>query len=570
MDTIRHGEMLAAGAGEGPLLRSDVGLSFWGGVDPLTGMVIDRHHPLHGQSLDGKILAIPSGRGSCTGSVALLELILNGRAPAAIVACESEEILSLGALVARALFERAMPVLRVDRADFADLGRYAHARVAGGRLELFHAPPTDVWRPAPAALDVGSSVRLDPIDEAFLAGRHGVAAQTAMRLLLETARIQRAPGFIDVSQAHIDGCIYTGPASLRFARKFADWGARVRVPTTLNAISVDKRRWRALGVSADLGDPAAALADAYVEMGAAASYTCAPYLLSGAPAFGAQIGWAESNAVVYANSVIGARTLKYPDFLDLCVALTGRAPESGCHTNSGRRATIGLIAERPDGADDSFWPLLGLACGEVCGGEIPLIVGLEGSAPTTDDLKAFSAAFATNSAAAMFHMAGVTPEADGQNPSVARTIARQDLRRTWQGLNTAQTPEIGLVSLGNPHFSPTEFAAFAALVQGRRKAPQVEVVVTCGRAVHEEAERAGHVDAVESFGARIVTDTCWCMLGEPVIPPAARTLMTNSGKYARYAPGLTGRAVRFGSMAACVEAACAGSAGAAPPKWLDW
>ena len=569
MRTIRHGEMLAAGAGEGALLTADVGLSFWGGVDPLTGAVIDRHHPLHGQNLDGKILAIPSGRGSCTGSAVLLELILNDRAPAAIVVCEGEEILSLGALVAQALFERAMPVLRVDRADFADLGRYAHARAAGGRLELYDAPPKDAWRPAPSERDEDVGVRLDPIDHAFLSGRYGVAAQTGMRLLLAMARIQRAPGLIDVSQAHIDGCIHTGPASLRFARKFADWGARVRVPTTLNAISVDKRRWRALGVPAELGDPAAALADAYVEMGAAASFTCAPYLLDGAPAFGAHIGWAESNAVVYANSVIGARTTKYPDFLDLCIALTGRAPEAGCHTDSGRRATLRLNVERPEGADDSFWPLLGLACGEICGGEIPVIVGLEASAPTRDDLKAFSAAFGTTSAAPMFHMAGVTPEAAGQNPSVDRAVSRQDLRRTWEALNTAQSPEVGLVSLGNPHFSPTEFARLATLAQGRRRSPHVAVIVTCGRAVHEEATRAGHVEAVESFGARIVTDACWCMLGEPVIPPTARTLMTNSGKYAHYAPGLTGRTVRFGSMAACVEAACAGSASGAPPTWLD-
>src|SRR5690606_9047296 len=175
----------------------------------------------------------------------------------------------------------------------------------------------------------------------------------------------------------------------RFARRLVEWGARVRVPTTLNAISVDRRRWRAQGVDAAFGVPAAALADAYLAMGARPSFTCAPYLLDSAPAFGEQIGWAESNAVVYANSVIGARTMKYPDFLDICIALTGRAPRAGCHLDSGRRAALALDVELPEGADDAFWPLLGYACGARSGDAIPLIVGLERSAPAPDDLKAF-------------------------------------------------------------------------------------------------------------------------------------------------------------------------------------
>jgi predicted aconitase len=93
--------------------------------------------------------------------------------------------------------------------------------------------------------------------------------------------------------------------------------------------------------------------------------------------------------------------------------------------------------------------------------------------------------------------------------------------------------------------------------------------VTCGRAVHEAASRAGHIEEAEAFGVQFVTDTCWCMLGEPVIPPAVRTLMTNSGKYAHYAPGLVGRGVRFGGMAACVEAACSGKAQQEAPAWLS-
>ena len=304
-------------------------------------------------------------------------------------------------------------------------------------------------------------------------------------------------------------------------------------------------------------------------MGAEPSFTCAPYLLESAPRFGEQVGWAESNAVIYANSVIGARTMKYPDYLDVCIALTGRAPLAGCHLDAGRRATLALDVEMPAGADDSFWPLLGYCCGSVCGTEIPLIRGLETSAAGPDELKAFGAAFATVAAAPMFHIAGITPEADGQRPERQVRIGLGELRQALEALNTAASPEVGLVSLGNPHFSLSECARLAALVRGRTKSADVAVIVTCGRAVHEEARQAGHVAEAEAFGVQFVTDTCWCMLSEPVIPPAVRTLMTNSGKYAHYAPGLVGRGVRFGSMAECIEAACSGKAQESLPAWLS-
>jgi cis-L-3-hydroxyproline dehydratase len=570
VELISHGQTLVTGSAKGELLSAEVGLSFWGGVNPQTGVVIDQHHPLRNQSLAGRVLAIPSGRGSCSGSGVLLELILNGHAPAAIIICEREEILTLGALVAEVVFEQSIPVLRVEREVFPRLGEYQYARVTGSSLQLLHEPSGEDWEPGPAqhGSNQDMPVRLDAIDQAFLSGQHGKAAQIAMRLLLRMAAVQEAEAFMDVSQVHVDGCIYTGPASLRFAEMLVEWGARVRVPTTLNAISVDKRRWRAQGVADGLGAPASALADAYLAMGAEPSFTCAPYLLESAPRFGEQVGWAESNAVIYANSVIGARTMKYPDYLDVCIALTGRAPLAGCHLDAGRRATLALDVEMPAGADDSFWPLLGYCCGSVCGTEIPLIRGLETSAAGPDELKAFGAAFATVAAAPMLHIVGITPEADGQRPERQVRIGLGELRQALEALNTAASPEVGLVSLGNPHFSLSECARLAALVRGRTKSADVAVIVTCGRAVHEEARQAGHVAEAEAFGVQFVTDTCWCMLSEPVIPPAVRTLMTNSGKYAHYAPGLVGRGVRFGSMAECIEAACSGKAQESLPAWL--
>ena len=571
-----EGRSLVDGHASAPLLYADVGLSFWGGVDPFSGEVIDRHHPLSGECLAGRVLAIPSGRGSCTGSSVLMELISNGHAPAALVLAEADEILTLGVLVARTLFQRSLPVLCIGREAFGQLRGNAFARIDGTHLSLYDSAPDDTAPPhndTPAA-EAHASIELTEHDRALLAGSYGKAAQVAMQIVLRMAQIQGATQLVDITQAHIDGCIYTGPASLRFAQQLVAWGAKVRVPTTLNSISVDQRRWRELGIDPALGVPASALGDAYMAMGAQLSFTCAPYLLDSAPKAGEQIVWAESNAVVYANSVLGARTLKYPDYLDICIALTGRAPLIGCHLEDQRKARLQIELPTLGNLDDAFYPLLGYHIGALAGSRIPLILGLKQQHPDLDDLKAFGAAFATTSAAPLFHIAGVTPEAldpaqvlDGPLPVLK--VSLEDLLLSWHELNSARDPQVDVVSLGNPHFSLSEFAQLARLCQGRKRHPDVVLAITCGRAVLEQARAAGHVGVLEAFGAVIVSDTCWCMLGELVIPPAARNLMTNSGKYAHYAPGLVGRKVHFASLAECVDAACSATASGRLPAWLQ-
>ncbi|MNB80035.1 hypothetical protein D3C75_267900 [compost metagenome] len=573
------GRSLVAGAAQGALLFADVGLSFWGGVDPCTGEVIDRHHPLSGQHLAGRVLAIPSGRGSCTGSSVLMELISNGHAPAALVLAEADEILTLGVLVAQTIFARSLPVLCIGREAFAALRGQAFARVENTTLSLFDHLPGDAWQALDSPLpdtDSIASIRLTEHDRALLDGRHGKAAQMAMQIVLRMAELQGADQLVDVTQAHIDGCIYTGPASLRFARQLVQWGAKVRVPTTLNSISVDQRRWRELGIDPALGEPASALGDAYMAMGAQLSFTCAPYLLDTAPKAGEQIVWAESNAVVYANSVLGARTLKYPDYLDICIALTGRAPLIGCHLDAQRKARLQIELPALGELDDAFYPLLGYHIGALAGSRVPLVLGLEKRKPSLDDLKAFGAAFATTSAAPLFHIAGVTPEAidpaqvlDADTSIAVEKIRLKDLLRSWRELNSARDNRVDVVSLGNPHFSLSEFAHLARLCRGRQRHPDVVLAITCGRAVLEQAREAGHIAVIQAFGATLVTDTCWCMLGEPVIPLAAENLMTNSGKYAHYAPGLVGRKVHFASLAECVDAACTATASGRLPAWLQ-
>jgi predicted aconitase/predicted aconitase with swiveling domain len=576
-DVSLNGRCLVSGSAQGELLWADVGLSFWGGVDPFSGEVIDRHHPLSGQTITGRVLAIPSGRGSCTGSSVLLELILNGHAPAALVFEHVDDILTLGVVIAEQMFERSIPVISVGATGFAALHDLSWVQVEADRIKGFlgqpHAPLKSTPAPARGLWQPGLS--LTEKDRQFLDGKHGKAAQVAMGIILRMAELQGARELLDITQAHIDGCIYTGPASLRFAQQLVQWGANVRVPTTLNSISVDKRRWRELGIDRALGEPASQLGDAYLNMGATLSFTCAPYLLDSAPKAGEQIVWAESNAVVYANSVIGAYTLKYPDYLDICIALTGRAPLTGCHLAEQRHAQVRIELPPLTDLDDSFYPLLGYHVGLLCSSEIPLVCGLEQAQPSLDDLKAFGAAFATTSAAPMFHIAGITPEAmtaaqalGGKAPTRTVRIQHRQLLNSWRELDSAPDPQVDLISLGNPHFSVSEFATLARLCKDKQRHPDVPLVITCGRDVLERARQAGDIAVLEAFGAQFVTDTCWCMLGEPVVPVTARTLMTNSGKYAHYAPGLVGRQVHFASLAECVATACSGATSGQLPAWL--
>ncbi|KAH7189513.1 uncharacterized protein B0J16DRAFT_116649 [Fusarium flagelliforme] len=574
------GTAYVQGRASAKLLASNLELSFWGGVDPQTSEVIDRHHPLSGRKLQNTVLAIPGGRGSCTGSGVMLELLLNGKAPEAIIFERREDILTLGVMIAEEVFQQSIPVLVLNKDDFRQLLQLDGQTVY---VDDGHISTTPMLSKAENGLILETTpalegIKLSPLDQELLRGDHGEASRVAIRIVLRMAHLLNTTRLMSITQVHIDACVYTGPATLLLAERLRDWGGKVRVPTTLNSISVDQKRWRALGVDTEFGEAADKLGQAYVDMGAKATYTCAPYQLDSAPKVGEQVAWAESNAVVYANSVLGARTMKYPDFLDISIALTGRAPKGGPHIDVNRLASVQVNVvgvKNSSGLDDSFPPLLGYYIGTLSTSRLPVVTGLDSYGLSTDDLKAFGAAFATVSSAPMFHIVGVTPEANTLKAVAASDITTfqvqpSDLGACWDKLNSAPPNQpLDLLSLGNPHFSLTELRNLTHLVQGRQKAPSVAVVVTCGRSIYKLAEQAGYIAQLEKFGVQILTDTCWCMVTEPVIPPSARTIMTNSGKYAHYGPGLTGRGMYFGSLGACVDAACEGMYYSGRPNWLQ-
>jgi predicted aconitase len=408
-------------------------------------------------------------------------------------------------------------------------------------------------------------LQLTDRDREMIDGRRGPACQLAMSIVVRMADVYEARELIDISQAHIDSTIYLGDATLEFAERLASLGARVAVPTSLNVSGVDECGWKDWAVPPEWAAKAARQMLAYEKMGAVPTWTCAPYQTHMRPAFGQQIAWGESNAIAFANGVIGARTERYPDLLDICCAITARVPAVGLHLAEERagqmliRLTSVPVALQQD---DQFFAVLGHLIGKLAEDRIPVIDGVTVS-PPEDQLKAFAAAAASSGRVAMFHMTGITPEAASVEQAFQRRAPEEtievtvaDLRAARQELTTADGRELDMVILGSPHFSLAEFRALAPLVAGRHAHPRVKFLVTSSRLMKEQADQAGVLAPVAAFGAQITLDTC--ILASPMLPPEIRTLMTNSAKYAYYAPSLLNTRVTFGSLRDCVESAVAG------------
>ena len=378
------------------------------------------------------------------------------------------------------------------------------------------------------------------------------------------AALSGADRLISISSAHIDGCLYHGQVSLDFARKLAAGGARVRVPTTLNVGSVDLLHPELFRGDAALARAGRSLMRCYEEMGCRATFTCAPYQLVARPRFGEHVAFAESNAIVFVNSVLGARTDRYGDFIDICAALLGRAPYAGLHRDENRVGRVLFRLEPLPAAlrkSDVLFAALGHLIGKHAGTDVPVITGLEQA--SEDQLKALGAGAASAGAVAMFHVVGVTPEAPteqdalgGKSPARVIAVSRADLRAAAGELTSTRETTLSAVSVGTPHFSLTEFELMRELLAERRVSEHIQMYVSTARHILAELEGRGWAEEFRSAGVRIVTDTCTYIT--PILDERPGAVMTNSAKWAWYAPTNIGRQVVFGSLHECIESAVLG------------
>lgn len=403
-------------------------------------------------------------------------------------------------------------------------------------------------------------MHLTRVEEDMLMGRQGRGPQLAMEIIVKLGELYGADDLIPVSQAHIDGCLYAavGEAGLLFAEKLDQLGAKVAIPTSLNATSCDVDNWREHGVDPAFAEKSSQLEKHYLNMGALPTWTCAPYHFGLVPRFGEQIAWAESNAIVYANSVIGARTERYGDYTDICCAITGRVPEFGLHKRENRAGQILIDCSFLDlkPTTENF-AVLGYLAGEIAKDKIPVLKGIP-SWVSRDHLKAFCAAIASSGAVALFHMTGITPEAldekaafQGRKPLEVYELSQKMLLEAEGTLSNICTCHVDAAVIGCPHASAAEILELARLMVNKRVKKNKQLWVYTSRSVYSWLSLKGTVDELKEKGVIFFRDTCFVntSLGSWEFQNAA----TNSAKYAHYIPGRTGLNAVFANLERCID-----------------
>lgn len=380
-------------------------------------------------------------------------------------------------------------------------------------------------------------------EEGILDGREGGTRQRMMELLVGLGRVFSASRLIPVASAQVSGASY---------KTIGSWGlawlesldARVSVPTILNPVGMDRERWREAGIPPDFAGMQEKVLAVYRRLGVRLECTCTPYEIL-PTRFGEHLAWAESSAVVYANSVIGARTNREGGPGALAAAIIGKTPCYGLHLDSGRAPQLAIRVEGFSGgrAREDHYGALGFLAGRIAGNRVPFFRGIR---PGPDGLKAMGAAMAASGAVALFHVEGITPEAGRFRPGKGRleehTITSAEVR------DLMKETEVEAVAVGCPHCSAGELAEIARLLRG--KTVKKPLFVFTSRYVMEENRIL--VTEIEATGARVYADTC--MVVSPMMEPYA-SVMVDSGKAYAYVPSLCGAMVRIGTREECVEEA---------------
>lgn len=403
-------------------------------------------------------------------------------------------------------------------------------------------------------------MRLSSYEHAILSGEFGKAAATGMRIVSRMGDLVGAKRLIEITSAHIDGCLYHGDGGVEFAEHLVAGGGAVNILTTLNVGALDLLHPGRVRANPHSAKMARRLMDAYVKLGCRPTWTCAPYQVGYRPSLGEDVAWGESNAVAFVNSVLGARSNRYGDFLDICCALIGRAPESGLHLEENRIATVLINTDQLPvdlKHNDVFYPVFGTWLGTAVGTKIAVIDGLPHET-TEDQLKALGAAASSSGSVGLFHVAGVSPEAPdlqtalgGKEPTETIRITTREIRRVRNSLSTTGANRIHAVAVGSPHFSENEFETLRQLITGKKLT--IPFYVCTSRGVLERLGADDRINPLLEAGITIVVDTC--VVVTPILPTTGGVLMTNSGKFAHYAPANTGYDVVYGTLAECVASA---------------
>ncbi len=413
---------------------------------------------------------------------------------------------------------------------------------------------------------------LTPQEEGMLAGAEGPGVKRAMEIVVALARIYGAADLVPVKHAQIAGVSYKnlGDAGLEFLAHWAAEGARVRIPTTLNPMGMERGKWQGWGIQPSFATPQLSVIDAFGAMGVTPTMSCTPYLFPNyKPQRGDALAWAESSAVAFANSVIGARSNREGGPSAIAAAVVGRTARYGYHLDENRRANWVVDARTPLKSVADFGAL-SYTVGKAVGNGVPWFSNLAESlpplpgdltlgGPAGDRLKTLGAGLAAYGAVAVYHIEGYTPEARDAGRALIRPDARplviESLADAYRVMDAdPDLRKIDLVTIGCPHASLSEIQQVAEYLEGKRLATRLWV--TTGEITRQRAAELGYAQIIEAAGGELVADTCAVVA--PMRMLDVKTMATNAGKMACYAPMHSGVKMRFGDVDQCLDAAVTG------------
>lgn len=395
-------------------------------------------------------------------------------------------------------------------------------------------------------------MKLTTEEQEMLEGKYGKAAKKSMEILTTLGEIFEADSMVKVYGVQIAGVSYAnlGEAGLEFLSEMAEDG-KVRVLTTLNPAGMDRENWQALGIDEEFAKNQNRVIDAFAKMGIITTCSCTPYLIGNTPHYRQHLAWAESSAVCYANSVIGARTNREGGPSALASAITGKTPNYGYHLDANRYGQVHFKVNTPIRGTDQFG-ILGKIIGDKLveiGKKIPYISGIP--IATIEELKSFCASIATYGGTALFHMEEITPEYDRYpkpNDKVFE-IDKNDMNKARLEL-IDEDSEIDFVSIGCPHASIHEIATIAELLKGKKI--KKEFWITTARPTKKLADAAGYSKLIEDAGAKFAADTC-CVVAP--IKGRFKGIMVDSAKACYYGRAKNKFKVKIGTLEECVEEA---------------
>jgi len=386
-------------------------------------------------------------------------------------------------------------------------------------------------------------------EEKILDGEQGEVMERMFRLIVRLGEIYKADKMIPVGSVQVAGVSYKSIADpgTEFLEDLAEKGAKVKVLTFLNPAGMDLEDWEKLGFPKTFAKNQIRIMDAFKKMGIIVTSTCTPYLAGNLPRFREHIAWSESSAVSFSNSVIGARTNREGGPSALAAAICGKTPNYNLHLDENRHPHVKIKVD-VDLEFSSDFGALGYFVGKQVKNKIPYFTGIKDA--DTDQLKALGAAMAASGAVALYHVEGLTPEADLVKKDNLETInvGIKELKEVYEKLNSGKEPDI--VILGCPHASLREISILADKLKGKRlKKP---LWICTSRVMKEAAERMGFVEIIEKAGGSIVADTC--MVVSPIEEMGYKVTGVNSGKAANYLPGFCKQEVVFADINKLIEA----------------